>query len=163
MTTDLARKYYQNFVMDPILFNDLSRFRPYEYSAQKCDETVARHKRLGRIFLAVMLDENPIGEIILKNIDHTNRCCTLSIHLQNDSIKNKGYGTQAEILAIQYAFHKLKLDTVYAEAIHKNLRSQRVLIKAGFQETHRDDTFIYYRCDRSCWTAEMSPARHKPL
>lgn len=159
MTNKLARIYYQNFEMDPILFDDQSKFRPYKYSAQKCDETVERHKRLGRVFLAIMLDKDPIGEIILKDIDHSNRSCTLSIHLQNDNVKNKGYGTQSEILAIQYAFKDLKLDTVYADAIHKNTRSQRVLSKAGFCETHRDHTFIYYRCDRSCWAAENEPGQ----
>ena len=97
MTNKLARIYYQNFEMDPMLFND--------------------------------------------------------------NVKNKGYGTQSEILAIQYAFKDLKLDTVYADAIHKNTRSQRVLSKVGFCETHRDHTFIYYRCDRSCWAAENEPGQ----
>ena len=152
MTKELARIYYKDFVMDPDLFMDMTQFRPYVYSIEKCDETVERHRRSGRIYLAVMLSDRPIGEIILKNIDRDHSSCVLSIHLQNDQVKNKGYGTQAEMLAIQYAFDELKLKTVFADAIHKNKRSQRVLTKAGFRETHRDDTFIYYRCDQDYWT-----------
>ena len=75
-------------------------------------------------------------------------------NVHNDSVKNKGYGTQAEILALQYAFKEMKLNTVYAEAIHKNKRSQHVLKKVGFVETHQDNTFIYYRCDKDRWTVQ---------
>ena len=73
--------------------------------------------------------------------------------MQNDNLKNKGYGTQAEKQAIEYAFQELGLHTVYADVIHKNKRSQHVLTKVGFRETHRDDAFIYYRCDRCDWVA----------
>ena len=151
MTKELARQYYKDFEMDPDLFADMTRFHLYLYDPVKCDETVDRYRQLGRVYLAVMLECDPIGEVILKNLDDERKCCTLSIHLQNDSVKNKGYGTQAEILALQYAFKEMKMNTVYADAIHKNTRSQHVLTKVGFKETHRDDTFIYYRCDQVAW------------
>lgn len=154
MTKELARQYYKGFEMDPDRFMDMEKFRPYVYSAEKCDETVARYQRMGRVFLAIMRNDEPIGEVILKNIDKDQKCCTLGIHLQNDSVKNKGYGTQAEILALQYAFKEMKLNTVYADAIHKNKRSQHVLKKVGFVETHQDNTFIYYRCDKDRWTVQ---------
>ena len=151
MTNELARQYYKGFEMDPDLFMDMSKFQPYVYTAEKCDEIVDRYRRMGRVYLAVMLDNEPIGEVILKNIDQERQCCTLGIHMQNDSVKNKGYGTQAEILALQYAFKILHLKTIFADAIHKNKRSQHVLCKVGFTETHRDDTFVYYRCDCADW------------
>ena len=153
MTKELAREYYRGFEMDPELFADMSKFRPYAYSAEKCVEIVERHHQMGRVFLAVMLDNRPVGEVVLKNIDRVRQCCTLGIHMQNDNVKNKGYGTQAEKQAIEYAFQELGLHTVYADAIHKNKRSQHVLTKVGFRETHRDDAFIYYRCDRCDWVA----------
>lgn len=151
MTKELARRYYKGFEMDPDLFMDMSKFHPYVYSINKCDEIVDRFQRMGRVYMAVMLEDKPIGEVILKNVDIGRKCCTMGIHLQNDGVKNKGYGTQAEILAIQYAFNEMSMETVYADAIHKNKRSQHVLEKVGFRETHRDDSFVYYRCDRSGW------------
>lgn len=153
MTIDLARKYYKRFENDPDLFMDMGKFCPYVYNEEKCAQTVERYRRLGRVYLAIMLGNDPIGEIVLKNIDIERKCCTLGIHMQNDSVKNKGYGTQAEILALRYAFDELNLDTVFADAIHKNKRSQRVLKKVGFAETHQDDSFVYYRCDRANWSA----------
>lgn len=153
MTKELARQYYKLFEMDPDMFMDMSKFQPYIYSEERCDATVERYQQLGRVYLAVMLDKEPIGEVILKNIDKEKKHCTLGIHMRNDSVKNKGYGTQAEILALQYAFHELGMVTVFADAILKNARSQHVLKKVGFIETHQDETFHYYRCDKANWKA----------
>ena len=40
--------------------------------------------------------------------------------MQNDSFKNRGYGTQAEMLTLEYAFTALNMKAVFADAIHKN-------------------------------------------
>ena len=82
--------------------------------------------------MAVMMDQMPIGEVILKDINAEAKQCTLSIHMQNDSFKNRGYGTQAEMLTLEYAFTALNMKTVFADAIHKNKRSQHVLEKLDF-------------------------------
>lgn len=131
---------------------DMSRFFVYKYSEERCDAYWQRQQDLGRVHLAVMLQDAPIGEVILKNMDEAGRSCTMGIHLQNDRVKNRGYGTQAEVLALQYAFHEMQMDTVYADAIKKNQRSQHVLKKVGFRMTHQDDGFMYYICDRDSWT-----------
>ena len=73
----------------------------------------------------------------------------MGIHLQNDSVKEKGYGTQAERLVLQYAFEELGMVAVNADAALKNTRSQHVLEKVGFRYTHEDDTFKYYRCENN--------------
>ena len=107
--------------------------------------------------MAVTLQNHPIGEIILKNIDPEAKCCTMGITMVNDSYKNKGYGTAAEILAIRYAFEEMGMDTVLADSLIRNLRSQHVLKKAGFRETDQDQTFVYYRCGKSSWNPERQP------
>ena len=147
MTKELCRAYFRDFVNDPNVYEDLSQFRAYEYSDSHVDEYWQKQQSLDRSYLAIMLDEKPIGEIIFKSIDRNARTCTLSIHLQNDNVKNQGYGTRAEILALDFAFRELNLISVYADAIHKNRRSQHVLEKAGFCYTHEDETFKYYRCE----------------
>ena len=153
MTKPLCRALFRDFAYDPDLFIQMDSDKPYVYNPEKCDATVDRHAQLGRIYMAIMLDEEPIGEVVLKHIDHQRQCCTLGIHLKNDRFKNKGYGTRAEILTLRYAFHELGMETVYADAIHKNKRSQHVLKKVGFIETHQDDAFCYYKCDRASWNA----------
>ena len=151
MTKPLLQQFFQGFTNDPDLFLDRNRFSTYTYCEAAVDARWERQRSLGRIHLAVMLGQEPIGEIILKDLDAEKLHCTLSIHMKNDSVKNRGFGTQAEILTLEYAFEKLGMETVFADAIHKNKRSQHVLEKAGFHKTHSDDAFVYYRCDKQTW------------
>lgn len=151
MTKTLARQYFRKFEMDPDLFADPEKFKPYVYSDENSDARVDRYMQLGRIYWAIMLDDDPIGELVLKDIDPVQMHCTMGISMRSDDFKNKGYGTTAEILALKYAFNKLGMETVFADALKKNKRSQHVLKKVGFVEMRSDDTFIYYRCDKTGW------------
>ena len=98
--------------------------------------------------LAVMCDGKPVGQIDLKHIDPVKKECELSIHMRNDSVKGKGYGTRAEQLALKYAFDVLEMEAVNADAVLKNTRSQHVLEKVGFRYVGEDETCKYYRCER---------------
>jgi len=149
MTKMLARQYFRDFVLDPDLFSDKSKYKPYVYSEAESDATVERYRKMGRVYLAVMLDEKPIGEVILKNIDWEHKHCTLGISMQSDTYKNKGYGTEAERQTLDYAFGELGMETVFADSLLENKRSRHVLEKVGFQRINENDQFIYYRCDRS--------------
>ena len=127
----------------------MSLFHEYQYSAEK---VVAYYNNLksqkDRVDFRIMLDKKPIGEISLKHIDNSAKRCEMSIHLQNDRVKNKGYGTQAERLIIKFAFNKLGIKEILANSVLKNTRSQHTLEKVGFKETARDETFIYYKFTR---------------
>ena len=152
MTKELAKRYFTNFEVDPMLFMDGQPYKPYVYKESAAEATVDRYAQMGRVYLAIMRNGEPIGEIILKKIDHQAKHCTLGISLQRDEFKNQGYGTVAECFALQYAFRELNMETVYADSLIKNTRSQHVLEKVGFTQTHRDDSFVYYRCDRAGWS-----------
>ena len=151
MTKPLQRQFFWGFSNDPDIYLDMSRFAEYSYCEADSDAHWEKQQKLGRIHMAVMLDQMPIGEVILKEINTETGQCTLSIHMQNDSFKNRGYGTQAEMLTLEYAFTVLNMETVFADAIHKNKRSQHVLEKVGFQITGSDEQFVYYRCDKEAW------------
>ena len=148
----LLHEYYQGFVMDADIFMDMSNFREYTYAPERVDAYFDRlQSQKDRVDFLIMKDEKPIGEIALKHIDETARQCVLSIHLQNDSVKNNGYGTQAERLILEYAFQTLGMTAVIADSVLKNKRSQHTLEKVGFQETGKDETFVYYRISHSDW------------
>ena len=97
-----------------------------------------------RSFFAICINDKVIGEIQLKNINNEKSVATLSIHLSNDNHKNRGFGTEAIKLMIDYAFEHLKLNTLYADAVLRNKRSQHVLEKLGFVEIHVDKILRYY-------------------
>ncbi len=73
----------------------------------------------------------------------------MSIVLKNSKYKDRGIGTQAEQLAVQYVFGKLDIRTLYADTIKTNVRSQHVLEKTGFVLVREDHEFKYYRIDRA--------------
>ncbi len=145
----LLNDYYKDFEMDPDIFMDMSLFHEYQYSAEKVEAYFNKLKsQKDRVNFLIMLNEKPIGEIGLKHIDNSAKRCEMSIHLQNDRVKNKGFGTQAERLIIEYAFNKIGIKEILANSVLKNTRSQHILEKVGFKETERDGTFIYYKLSR---------------
>lgn len=148
MTRELARQYFREFVLDPDLFIDPATYRPFVYNEHECDQRIERYQKLGRIYFAIMQGEKPIGEIVLKQIDPEKKCCTLGISLVNDQYKNRGLGTRAEQMILEYAFDSLGMETVFADAVITNHRSRHVLEKVGFIQISSDDTFVYYRCDK---------------
>jgi len=89
-----------------------------------------------------------VGETGIKHIDWEKREGELSIHLQNDAVKNRGIGTAAERLLLAYAFDELGLTAVTARVIEKNTRSRRVLEKVGFAFVRQENGFLHYRCEK---------------
>lgn len=144
MTREMCHEFYQNFQNDPAI----GHYYEYVYSPEIADRYFDNNAVSDRKLFAIMVGDRIVGECKLKNIDLQKRECSMGIHLQNDAVKGKGYGTQAERLILQYAFEELGMVAVNADAALKNTRSQHVLEKVGFRYTHEDDTFKYYRCER---------------
>ncbi len=147
MTNALYHEYCQNYEHDPDLFMDMATFVPYQYSFEGAEAYMRRKKEKQQIVFAIMENDLPVGEGLLKEIDFDKKVCTLGICLQNDRVKNRGIGTRAEQLILEYAIKELGMKTVYADAILKNTRSQHVLEKVGFQKTGQDDKFVYFKFD----------------
>ena len=148
MTRRLCHTMFMDWKNDSSMYADPAQCPVYRYDADAVNRFFDKKQEPSRVMLAIMLQGKPIGALDLKRIDREAGECTLSIHLKNDSVKNRGYGTKAEILALRYAFNDLKLKTVFADAISRNIRSQHVLEKAGFRFVEEKDSFRYYRCNR---------------
>lgn len=148
LTRELCHELYQNWSNDPSIYADPSLFQPFCYSEAAVNRYFDAKSSPSRLLFAIMLGGKPIGELQLKQIDREKRECTLSIHMQNDAVKGKGYGTEAELQAVKYAFEQLGMVAVNADTILKNTRSQHVLEKVGFRFVREDDTFRYYRIER---------------
>lgn len=148
MTRELCHELFRNWENDPDIYMDMALFKPYQYDEAAVNRYFDAKQDPSRVLLAVMKDDAPIGEIQLKQIDRGRGECTLSIHMQNDAYKGRGYGTCAELLALQYAFETLGMAAVNADAVAKNTRSQHVLEKVGFRFVKEENGFRYYRCER---------------
>ena len=149
MTRELCHELYKSWENDDAIYMDMSMFKEYVYNEESVDHYFESKQGTSRRIFAIMLENRPIGEIQLKQIDMDKRECTLSIHMQNDSFKGKGYGTEAEKLAIKYAFDELGMVAVNADTVVKNTRSQHILEKIGFQFLKEEGDFRYYRLEKS--------------
>ena len=150
-TKELCREFFRQFEQDSMLFADMSKFKPYEYSEEKADAFFESRNTSDRKNFVIMLGNEVIGEIYFKHIDWQKGICELGVGTKNDNFKNRGYGTEAEKLALKYAFEQMNMNTVLADTIHKNKRSAHVLEKAGFSFVSEDDMFRHYRIDREDW------------
>mgnify|MGYP002625353855 CR=1 FL=1 len=148
MTADLYHAYAKDYQNDPDLYTDKSKYTPYVYDKETADRYIQRQIDRKRIFFAIMAGGEPVGELILKNIEpHVS--ATLGITMKNAAYKDRGFGTQAERLAIDYVFHTLDIPVLYADAILSNTRSQHVLEKVGFRLIKTEGDFKYYRIERN--------------
>ena len=148
MTRELCHQFFREHESDPAVYEDESEFQPYVYSEEAVDDFFKRKQVPGRLELAAMMDGRTIGHVQLKNIDNEKRECEFGFHMQNDSVKGLGYGTQIARLALEYAFENLNVDAVCAYTLVKNTRSQHVLKKAGFKFFDEKDGFKHYRVMR---------------
>ena len=122
---------------------------PYVYDEAEADARFERRRaRVNNRPFYILVGEQVIGEVVLKNLNAEEKSCELGICLVNDRWKNRGYGTAAERLALDYAFHTLGMETVYADALLKNTRSQHVLQKLGFRYISEDEHFKFFRLTR---------------
>ena len=128
MTREMCHEFYKGFQNDPAI----GHYYEYIYTPEIADRYFDTNSVPDRKLFAIMADGEIVGECKLKNIDTEKRQCSMGIHLRDDSVKEKGYGTQAERLILQYAFEVLDMVAVNADAVLKNTRSQHVLEKVGF-------------------------------
>ena len=147
MTPEMYHRYYREYENDPDLYLNKAEFVPYSYTEEKVDRYIQRQADLKRIPLAIMADDEIVGEVIIKNIEE-HRSAVLSISLKNAAYKDHGFGTEAEKLAVRYVFRDLDIPTLYADTIKTNTRSRHVLEKVGFSFIREDEDFRYYRIDR---------------
>ena len=155
MTRDLMHTFFQNLAYDPCTFETQAAFQEYVYEKEWVDAYFDKHIRQGKVHFAIIHGGSLIGDIYFKHISEASKSCELSIYLVNDSVKNKGYGTFAEILALNHAFSVMKMETVTASALIQNTRSWRALEKAGFRRIETDSVCHYYRCSSKEWSGKF--------
>ena len=149
MTREQMHELYREFTIDRDLFPENMPEKTYTYNPEKVDVLYAmRHGEQNSLCFAVLLDGAVIGEVGLRKIHAPAGSCELSIQLQNDGVKNRGYGTAAERKAVEYAFYGLGLKSVWAETLENNTRSWHVLEKLGFRFEGSKNGYRQYRLER---------------
>jgi RimJ/RimL family protein N-acetyltransferase len=105
--------------------------------SQKNQEDWTNNLKINNNILRCTIDVQgiAIGVVMLTDIDYKNGNAEVHIKLSVDSnARGKGYGTEALLTIIRYAFDELRLKCIYARVSNHNEASKRLFTKCGFKE-----------------------------
>lgn len=89
-------------------------------------------------FVIITINDNKmIGTVSLEGINHINKCATLGIFIGDEDFRNKGYGTEAIKLILEYGFKYLNLKNIKLDLMEFNERALNCYKKCGFKEYGR--------------------------
>ncbi len=86
-----------------------------------------------RLAICINLHNEAIGLIDLFDFDPKNSRAGIGIVIQNEKLRNNGYGKQALELVIAYAFQQLQLHQLYANISIENKASIALFTTFGFE------------------------------
>jgi RimJ/RimL family protein N-acetyltransferase len=89
------------------------------------------------------LDSKLIGGVGLHDIDHQNRTAITGSYLDEEEHRGKGYGTDAKMLLLHFAFFELDLYKINSRTYDFNQRSFAALKKQGYVVEGRQREQIY--------------------
>ena len=105
---------------------------------EKEKEYIANHMDNEASLNIVTLDKDKlIGTVGLEHIDHVNMTATLGIFIGDEKEREKGYGTEAIKLILDYGFNYLNLNNIKLDVIEFNERAIACYKKCGFKEYGR--------------------------
>ncbi len=130
---DVNENYYR--WMNDSSVNDYLESRFYPHSLKTLEDYVL--SKLGdeqNVFFAIVLkgDNRHIGNIKLGPINAIHRFADIGIIIGETDCWGKGYGTEAILLMVDYAFNKLNLHKLTAGCYVNNKGSIKAFKKAGF-------------------------------
>ena len=105
---------------------------------QKAMERHGKHTR-DDIFLVLEDKESGacFGTMGIHRIDWLSRFGTTGALIGNPKFRGKGFGTDAKMALLRYAFHTLNLRQIWSSVLAINGRSHAYLKKTGYVETGR--------------------------
>lgn len=105
---------------------------------EKEKEFLEKHQEEEAFFSIISLKDNQlIGNISLNRIDHLHRVATLGIFIGEKEGRNKGYGTEAIRMLLEYGFRYLNLNNIKLDVFEWNERAMACYKKCGFKEYGR--------------------------
>ncbi|HEY7293463.1 MAG TPA: GNAT family N-acetyltransferase, partial [Dehalococcoidia bacterium] len=114
----------------PGLYTREAEERFYEQSAAGSETAVA-------FAIYERASGRPIGNTDLREISRHHGTATFGIMIGEPEFWNRGYGTEATRLVLDYAFHVLGLHNVLLTVYETNPRGVRAYEKAGFRQIGR--------------------------
>lgn len=96
-----------------------------------------RKDHADRLDLAILVNDEYVGEIVINELDPDNLSCNLRIALLGARVFGKGYGTEAIRLVVEHVFATTPLHRISLGVYDFNERARHVYEKVGFVEEGR--------------------------
>lgn len=84
--------------------------------------------------IVTLEDDRLIGNCGFQVLDQARRCGEIAIYIGDEEYRNKGYGTEALKLLLDFGFDYLNLQNVILKVFSFNERAIRCYKKVGFKE-----------------------------
>lgn len=134
--------------LSPIDLNDTEKFTEwlndldvleniiYNFVTNVENERLILEKQSKEHNYSIVTIENDllIGKCCIENIDYLNQTAEVGIFIGNKDFWNKGYGTEAMRLLLDYGFKALNLHNIIIEVYSFNKRAIKSYEKIGFKQ-----------------------------
>jgi RimJ/RimL family protein N-acetyltransferase len=129
---------------DILLMRSLSRLPAIPLSAaqmkkkyEAIEKEVDESKRLFHFTIRSREDDQLLGFTRIEGIEWTHGTCSLKLAIGDPAERNKGFGSEALVLMLRYAFNELNLYRVSVVVGDDNPMGLRFFIRHGFVEEVR--------------------------
>ena len=125
---------YYEWINDKSLVEFNSQFFPVSKKKHAAWFKLLSVKNDIETFSIVKGKEELIGSCSLRNLDFINKTGELQIRIGNKACLNKGYGTQAIHLLVEYGFLNILLNKIYLHVFDDNIRAIKAYENCKFKK-----------------------------
>lgn len=125
------------WINDPEVIQYLNAYLPMMETEEENWLQNMQSSQHSDICFAIVVDEKMIGNMGIHNIDWRHRTAVTGTIIGEKEYWGYGYGTEAKMLLLAYAFNTLNLRKIRSSVLAFNERSHRYSMKCGYKEEGR--------------------------
>ena len=147
----LERKHIDHFLKwfnDPEITQYLTIYKPMTRDWEEEWFSNLKTREDSVYFSIQIIDEKDqdkiIGNCAIQDINNKNRACSCGITIGEKNYQNKGYGTEAMEMLVEYGFNTLNMNRIELSVYEFNSRAFKTYQKVGFVEEGRKRQARYH-------------------
>ncbi len=119
----------------------------------------------GRVvqFMICLPDDRAIGSVYFRDIDRQEGVAEYGIFIGEEDALDRGYGTAAARLALNYAFGDLQLRTIFLRFLADNIAARKSYEHVGFRMKDRKETVMTKQGEREVCFMEIDRRRFRDI
>lgn len=133
------------WINDPEVQQYLGSYLPMMEADEKEWIKSLHGRKATNIVVMIVVDGKPIGTMGIHSIDYRHGTATTGAMIGEKEYWGKGYGSEAKMLLLEYAFNVLNLRKIYSDVIAFNKRSVRYSLRCGYKIEARLKKHLFSR------------------